>query len=75
MGKRDHLALSQHKTAIHPATGMHTQMKSCPSCSVAAGAPVFYPVEDFGLRAMGDGEFTVQSYCPKCRSGYESQGA
>lgn len=44
------------------------QFKSCPKCSSDAGCHVFYRYDDFGMRNMGDGRHTVQSWCPGCRS-------
>lgn len=45
------------------------EYKSCPACSAREGGSVFYPVEEFGERQIAPGEFTVQSWCPACRSG------
>ena len=42
--------------------------KSCPKCSASAGYHVFYPIEDFGDRNMGDGRNIVQSWCSSCRN-------
>lgn len=42
--------------------------KSCPECSGKVGYHVFYRLEDFGDRDMGDGRIIPQSWCPACRS-------
>lgn len=42
--------------------------KSCPGCSKNSGHHVFYPIEEFHERNMGDGRVIVQSYCVSCRN-------
>lgn len=42
--------------------------KSCPECSGNAGHHVFYRLDDFGDRDMGNGRIIPQSWCPACRS-------
>lgn len=42
--------------------------KTCPKCSQNAGHHVFYPIETFHERDMGDGRVIVQSHCSSCRS-------
>lgn len=44
------------------------EYKSCPKCSADAGHHVFYRIEEFGDRDMGDGRHIVQSWCQACRS-------
>lgn len=43
--------------------------KTCPGCSQRVGYHVFYRLEEFGMRDMGDGRGEIiQSYCRPCRS-------
>lgn len=42
--------------------------KSCPRCSNTSGHHVFYNIEEFGERNMGDGRIIAHSYCPSCRN-------
>lgn len=44
------------------------EYKSCPKCSANAGYHIFYKIEEFGDRDMGDGRHIVQSWCQACRS-------
>lgn len=44
------------------------RFKSCPRCSQISGHHVFYIIEEFGERDMGDGRVIVQPYCPSCRN-------
>jgi len=56
---------SIYSTAIDSAAAS----KSCPQCSATAGRHVFYQIEHFGQRDMGDGRVEIQSWCPACRAG------
>ena len=56
-------SLNESQDAVHNGI----DYKSCPKCSADAGVHVFYQIEDFGYRDMGDGRNIVQSWCRACR--------
>lgn len=43
--------------------------KSCPECSRRAGKLVWYRLDEFSHRTMGDGKVIPQSWCSPCRKG------